>query len=75
MQGGNVLETFFEFNALLVTPFSLTIRHAHVVMFVRVLRGLWRFRFTYLSQKTIRPQLNAFRCALFALSVSYANWC
>ena len=46
---------FCVFYALLATSFSLTVGHTsiegHVVLFVRLLRRLRRFRFTYLSHK------------------------
>ena len=46
---------FYVFYALLATLFSLTVGHTsiqgHVAFFVRFIRRLGRFRFTYLSHK------------------------
>ena len=44
-------------------------------MFVRSLRRLRRFRFTYLSPELFLSRFNVFLRAPFALSVFYGNWC
>ena len=43
-------------------------------MFLLALRRLRRYSFVYLSSKFSRSCFNAFRRALFALSVFYAIW-
>ena len=77
MQGRNVLESFFEFYALLATSFSLTIWPAqqqgvrrYARTFITVLTAL---TITYFTSKTNLSRFYASRSAPFGLSVFYAN--
>ena len=77
VQGRNVLESFFQFYALLAKSFSLTIWHAQQ-------RGARRYVCTFITVLTastihlfhvekFSSRFYAFRSALFGLSVFYAN--